>query len=247
MLRYAPKKILSQSGLTHEINDKHNTTLMFDYPEQIGRIGGNIKIRGKVKYVPVTSLSNQYGYWNSQRSYTGADRNYITLVDIEILSKEEKEEQKPDARPTTPINYIAQPPSPVPASVVPKPVVPPSLTQPPMSVKKIPYQHGNRIEEDFTIKDNKGKYGWGSTLYILIDNYGRTVSSFSKIDLGQVGSVVRLSGLIQIKGPYTNLVNPSIIPQKAIPAQAPNPIPASLPLNLPPTTSTNWYAMFLKS
>lgn len=71
------------------------------------------------------------------------------------------------------------------------------------------YQHGDKITEKYKVRFSKPA-NRGQMLYFLDDNYGKTVSTFTDIPLGEKGDFVTLSGTVQINGQYINLVGISI-------------------------------------
>jgi len=68
------------------------------------------------------------------------------------------------------------------------------------------YQHGAKITEKYKIRFSKPA-NRGQTLYFLDDNYGKTVSTFTDMNLGAKDDVVILSGTVEINGKYINLID----------------------------------------
>ena len=91
------------------------------------------------------------------------------------------------------------------------------------------FQDGQIYEDDFTIKSARPA-AYNSTLYTLSDSLGRMVSSFIKAFLGNIGSQIRLRGIIKIKGPYINLTSVKVVPKQSQAPSTPT-APLSSPTN----------------
>lgn len=106
---------------------------------------------------------------------------------------------------------------------------PPTPPTPATTATPKPYFAGQVIEDNFTITNIQPAY-YGSKKYTLKDSSGRTITSFSKLVLGNLNQNVRLKGIIQIKGPYINLTNPTTV--------------SSAPTTPPVTSSSiNWLSL----
>jgi len=90
----------------------------------------------------------------------------------------------------------------------------PSVQPTPSASKPLAFQDDQAYEDDFVIVASKTA-AYQSTLYTLKDSLGRIVSSFIKAYLGNIGSSIRLQGVIKIKGPYINLTKVRVVPKQA--------------------------------
>ena len=101
--------------------------------------------------------------------------------------------------------------------------------QAPQKAAPTSYGDGDKVEDDFKIiRVDKAQYG--SLRYTLINRSRVQLSSFIKGQVGNVGDVVRLSGVIKIKGRYTNLIVHRVLPnQQPVNTQGQTPVP--LPSN----------------
>jgi hypothetical protein len=124
-------------------------------------------------------------------------RKFINIINIQLLK---------DGQPTQPTQPAATTPVAKQPTAVPKQTV-------------APYQHGDRVEDNFTISyQSPGNY-YGKTRYALKDSFGREVSTFSAEHLGMKGETVRIKGIIGLKPPYVNLLNPEVIRIQPPPVQ----------------------------
>ena len=72
------------------------------------------------------------------------------------------------------------------------------------------YQDGANITETYKISSVRPAKG-GQQLFFMEDRYGKRVSAFSGLNIGNVGDIVTLSATVQINGNYTNLKNIQIV------------------------------------
>lgn len=140
-------------------------------------------------------------------------RKFTNIVNIQLLK---------NGQPIQPLNTHAP--------AAPAPAARPAVT---------PYQHGDRVEDNFVISyQSPGNY-YGKTRYALKDSFGRDVSTFTAEHLGMKGETVRLKGIIGLKPPYVNLLNPEVVrvqPPANVPVQqVTQQVP---PVNNPPTIVT---------
>ena len=173
--------------ICHILDDDDNR-LIFEYDYKIGTEGEKIRLKGKIRY------RSQYHYEPE-------------IMDIEVIKAGTIEMT------TTTTTLIAQQ-IPAPISQTPIPSVPtPQLPKDPATS----YYNGQTVINDFTVTIDKGRGKWGNArLFELKDPEGRILSTFTILNLRQ-GETVKLQGMIHIKPPYINLVNP-----KKVDANTPN-------------------------